>query len=106
MTMLMTESGVSTLDSTAANRKRRRLEGEESMDGTTAPLMINPVSQQLNRANMVAPDFNCAAVLNNKISRIQLSSLFSQYKAVVLFFYECDLYVNKFFDLSEINHFL
>lgn len=110
MTLLMTETNVSTLDGAAENRKRRRLEGEEVMDGARTSL-INPVSQQLNRINMVVPDFNCASVFNNEIGRIQLSSLFLQYKAVVLFFYECDLYVNIsmyihiyiFLDLSKIN---
>ena len=95
MTMLMTENSFTTLDCDASNRKRRRVEdGENAMEASSVAatsLMINPVTQQFNRQNMVAPDFNCSAVLHNEIKRLQLSSLFLKYKAIVLFFYACDL---------------
>lgn len=95
MTMLMTENSFTTLDCEVSNRKRRRVEeGENAMETSSVAatsLMINPVTQQFNRQNMVAPDFNCSAVLQNEITRLQLSSLFLKYKAIVLFFYTCDL---------------
>lgn len=71
-------------------RKRRRIENEERQELSSSGM--NPVFQT-NRVNMVAPDFNCAAVFNNELSRLQLSTILSKHKAVVLFFYECDLYV-------------
>lgn len=71
-------------------RKRRRVENQEQQGTNLGPSTINPV-QQLGRLCMIAPNFNSAAVLNNEINRLQLSSLFLKYKAVVLFFYECDL---------------
>lgn len=87
MTMLMTESNFHSLDHNDNTKKKRRI--VESTDTTT--MIFNPVSQQFNKPNMVAPDFNCAAVVNNASIRIQLSNLLFKYKAVVLFFYEADL---------------
>ncbi|GAN07559.1 peroxiredoxin [Mucor ambiguus] len=115
MTMLMTENSFTAtpLDCEVSNRKRRRV--EDGVDNTletnststaTSLLMVNPVTQQFNRQNMVAPDFNCSAVLHNQITRLQLSSLFSRYKAVVLFFYGCDFTPTACKDLALIhNHF-
>lgn len=100
MTMLMTENSftATSLDCEVSNRKRRRVEDgasntleTNSTSTATSLLMVNPVTQQFNRQNMVAPDFNCSAVLHNEITRLQLSNLFLRYKAVVLFFYGCDL---------------
>jgi hypothetical protein len=73
------------------NRKRRRLENEENNKNEPSVVgSINPLCQT-NRLNMVVPDFNCPAVLNGAIKRLQLSELFQSNKAVVLFFYPCDL---------------
>lgn len=83
MALLMTDN---FMPPECETRKRRRLESGEQSD---QHILINPV--QIDRLCMTAPNFNCAAVLNNEISRLQLSSLFLKYKAVVLFFYECDL---------------
>lgn len=73
---------------TSTKKKRRVV---ENINNSEANIFINPVSQQLNKPNMVAPDFNCAAYINNESIRIQLSNLLYKYKAVVLFFYEADL---------------
>ncbi|KAL9544064.1 hypothetical protein PS6_008951 [Mucor atramentarius] len=110
MTMLMTENSftATSIDCEVSNRKRRRMEdGAEntletnSTSTATSLMMVNPVTQQFNRQNMVAPDFNCSAVLHNEIKRLQLSSLFLRYKAVVLFFYGCDF--NNFERLESLN---
>ncbi|KAI8647810.1 thioredoxin-like protein [Parasitella parasitica] len=109
MTMLMTENSFTTLDCDTSNRKKRRVEEEgKAMDTcSTAPasaLLINPATQQFNRQNMVVPDFNCSAVFHNEIRRIQLSSFFSKYKAIVLFFYECDFKPTACNDLTLIQN--
>lgn len=88
MALLMTESYVQ-LDCTQ-NRKRRRVDPDDVHSNSMAAKSINPV-HQLDPINMIAPDFNCAAVFNKEINRVQLSTVLSQHKAVVLFFYECDL---------------
>jgi hypothetical protein len=88
MTLLMTESRI-PVDCTTT-RKRRRTDHDDVHSNSMAAKLINPVDQ-LDPINMVAPDFNCAAVLYREINRIQLSTVLSQHKAVVLFFYECDL---------------
>ncbi|KAG2195343.1 hypothetical protein INT46_008918, partial [Mucor plumbeus] len=108
MTILMTENSFTTLDCEISNRKRRRVEeGENAMETSsvaTASLMINPVTQQFNRQNMVAPDFNCSAVLHDEIKRLQLSNLFLKYKAIVLFFYPCDFTPAACKDISLIHN--
>ncbi|KAK4508888.1 uncharacterized protein ATC70_013511 [Mucor velutinosus] len=113
MTMLMTENSFTAapLDCEVSNRKRRRV--EDGVDNTlkanststaTSLLMMNPVTQQFNRQNMVAPDFNCSAVLHNEISRLQLSNLFLRFKAIVLFFYGCDFTPTACKDLALIHN--
>ncbi|KAI8352847.1 thioredoxin-like protein [Choanephora cucurbitarum] len=106
MSILLTESTFND----SVNRKRRRMgETEEcakkpvlSRDNTPVSFMFNPASQV--RLNMVAPDFNCAAIIQHEIGRFQLSSLFSTFKAVVLFFYEGDFTPISCKDLSLIHH--
>ncbi|CAO3640215.1 unnamed protein product [Mucor fragilis] len=113
MTMLMTENSftATSLDCEVSNRKRRRVEDgasntleTNSTSTATSLLMVNPVTQQFNRQNMVAPDFNCSAVLHNEITRLQLSNLFLRYKAVVLFFYGCDFTPTACKDLALIQN--
>ncbi|CEP06973.1 hypothetical protein [Parasitella parasitica] len=109
MTILMTENSFTAFDCDNSNRKRRRVENEENVldASSTVPasaLLINPATQQFNRQNMVAPDFNCSAVVHNEIKRIQLSSFFSNYKAIILFFYECDFKPTACKDLTLIHN--
>ncbi|KAI8079057.1 thioredoxin-like protein [Gilbertella persicaria] len=105
MTMLLTETKLND----TATRKRRRMGDEQentrkTMDrnDSTASIMINPATQ-LRPHIMVAPDFNCAAVFQHEISRLQLSDLFSTHKAAILFFYECDFTPISCKDLALIN---
>ncbi|KAI8369949.1 thioredoxin-like protein [Blakeslea trispora] len=94
----------------ATSRKRRHMEDTEECvkkpvihrDNTPISIMLNPASQV--RSNMVAPDFNCAAIIQHEIGRFQLSSLFSAHKAVVLFFYEGDFTPISCKDLALIHH--
>lgn len=107
MTLLMTE--VPHVDcTTAATRKRRRMEHEDDTEQVQSDSMaaksINPVNQ-VNPISMIAPDFNCAAVLNNEICRVQLSTLLTKHKAVILFFYECDFTPSACKDLLSINNY-
>ena len=87
MALLMTES-FGTMDCTT--RKRRRVSTDEPHSNTMAAKSKNPVNQP-DPINMIAPDFNCAAVLHHQIVRCQLTTVLLQHKAIVLFFYECDL---------------
>lgn len=68
------------------NKKRRKIEPFD--DSST--MLFNPVQQYFGDC-MVAPDFNCACIVNKEIQRIQLSNLFQNYKAIALFFYKGDL---------------
>ncbi|CEG76123.1 hypothetical protein RMATCC62417_11061 [Rhizopus microsporus] len=94
VTLLTEEQGEDVLVS-----KRRRLCENDEHDNT----MINPVQRFFGEC-MVAPDFNCASIYHNQISRIQLSTLLGQYKAVALFFYEGDFTPSASKDLMSINH--
>ncbi|KAI7901573.1 uncharacterized protein BX663DRAFT_513330 [Cokeromyces recurvatus] len=109
MTMLMTENNSRSLEYElilSESKKRRFQENRDNKEeNTIASIKINPATQQLNRYNMVAPDFNCTAILNNEINRLQLSTLFAKYKAVVLFFYNYDLTSIACKDLTLINHY-
>lgn len=87
--MLMTDNFI---PHECETRKRRRVEQGDTVSFEETSIGTNPV-QQLDRLCMIAPNFNCAAVLNDQVHRLQLSNLLLEYKAVVLFFYECDLYV-------------
>jgi hypothetical protein len=107
MVTLMTESNFTlspiqtTLDLSVATRKRRRVVENDTEE--------QPVSKFMNQALtapqicMVAPDFNCAAVLYNEIDRLQLSTVLTRHKAVVLFFYECDFTPSACKDLQHIK---
>ncbi|KAI9481068.1 MAG: hypothetical protein EXX96DRAFT_565253 [Benjaminiella poitrasii] len=111
MTILMAESSNSSsnvrpfeYDPLLSNKRKCRYHDEQGKEDTVS-IMINPATQQLSRYNMVAPDFNCTAMLNNEINRLQLSTLFSKYKAVVLFFYNYDFASIACKDLSLIDHY-
>lgn len=62
----------------------KRTRHDTAIDHTT-DIGWNPLLNRDNTA-MVAPDFNCSAVVRGEINRFQLSSYSSSYKAVVLFF--------------------
>lgn len=101
MTLLVTESNFHSHDNNEVNSSKKKRRTVDAIDITESTnnsdshnsIMINPVTQQFNKPNMVAPDFNCGAIVNNgyEFIRIQLSNLLLQYKAVVLFFYGSDL---------------
>ncbi|KAI7887737.1 thioredoxin-like protein [Mucor mucedo] len=99
MAMLMTDNFI---PHECETRKRRRVEQGDTNSFEDTTITINPV-QQVDRLCMIAPNFNCAAVLNDQVNRLQLSNLLHEYKAVVLFFYECDFAPSACNDLQAIN---
>ncbi|KAI8984208.1 thioredoxin-like protein [Mycotypha africana] len=85
------------------NHNNSMLTTEELTDANTGMDCNDNFSAALisqRSTELVAPDFNCAAVFNNEIFRLQLSNLLNTHKAVVLFFYESDFAVN---DISLIS---
>ncbi|CAO3648991.1 unnamed protein product [Mucor hiemalis] len=99
MTLLMAEAPLN-----CTTRKRRRADHDDEVQSNSMAAKLNPV-HQINPINMIAPDFNCAAVLENEICRVQLSTLLTKHKAVVLFFYECDFTPSACKDLLSINNY-
>lgn len=111
VTLMTTESNYITppvpqtaFDGTLFTRKRRRVESEQQQHTDEPALKTINQATHAPEICMAAPDFNCAAVFNNQIHRLQLSSILSRHKAVVLFFYECDFTPSACKDLAHIKY--